>query len=217
MLSQTVTPLRVVAVLAALVVVGAVAVGVGSQLGQPQAGLGAIPAPRPSSPSPSASASVSEPVPSPEPTTPEELKAKNIAEAKARLVEYYATTAEVANGGYVDWEEKLLPFWGHPDIRQSLRRAFSQYAEDGRYTVGAAVVDSMSVATYAPAEQGFEEVGIRACVNFATVENFAKGGTPIPRDAGTPTRYSFDYLMAHQGTGSVWTINEQVPRVEEPC
>ncbi|WP_125775604.1 hypothetical protein [Antribacter gilvus] len=217
--SQTVTPLRVVAVVAALVVAGAVAVGVGSLLGEDsEQGLGAIPAPPPSSPSPSVSPTPLEVSgPSPEPTTPEELKARNIAEAKARLVEYYATTAEVANAGYADWETKLGQFYGHPEVWRAISRVYQRSAEAGDYSTGAARVESLVVTGYEPSDEGLEVVAIDACVDFESVRSFLADGTEVPRDAATPTRYVISYKMAHQGLRSEWTVNEEVRRAERTC
>src|SRR5690606_11779182 len=82
---------------------------------------GAIPGPGTTPASPSASISASKdpsasPSASPSPTTPEQIKQKNIADAKARLVEYYEATARVANNSYQNWDEKLRPFWGNPAL-----------------------------------------------------------------------------------------------------
>jgi hypothetical protein len=156
-------------------------------------------------------------VPPAKPTTPGQIRAQNIADAKARLVEYYETTAAVANNGYKDWESKLLPFWGHPNIRSSLRAAYTEYAENGDYTSGAASVESLEVAGYRPDDAGFETVQLRACIDFGQVRNFSKDAEAIPRQAGAPTRYLFDYVMRHQGPGSVWTINQQTPHPEQAC
>jgi hypothetical protein len=157
------------------------------------------------------------PTASPTPTTPEQIKAKNIADAKARLVEYHRTTAQVANNGYKDWESKLLPFWGHPDIRRSLRAVYTEYAGKGDYTSGAAKVEDLIVTGYRPDAAGFETVKLRACIDFKQVKNFSKDAEPIPRQGGAPARYLTDYVMRHQGPGSVWTINDQAPHPELAC
>ena len=221
MVSSAITPKRTIAVLIGVAVIAVAAFAVvRSGVFEPETVQGAIPGPGSSSPSASASASPSA-TPAPEPsvsaTTPEQIKAKNIADAKARLVKYYETTAQVANNGYKDWESKLLPFWGHPDIRSSLRSAYTGYAEKGDYTSGAASVESLDVTAYTPDDAGFETVELRACVDFTQVENFSRDAEQIPRQAGAPTRYQFDYLMRHQGLDSVWTVNEQVPHPEQAC
>lgn len=217
--SPTGTPLRVVGVLAGLAVAAAATVGVAYLVREGAPGTGAIPGPGTGSPSlsPSASPSAVEAGPSPSPTTPEELKAKNIAEAKARLVEYYATTAEVANAGYVDWEAKLLPFWGHPDIWQPLSARYSQLAEQGFYTTGAASISSIEVTSYLPSETATEEVGVNVCVDFTAVTSYDALGNPIPRDASIPTRYRFVNVIRHQGPDSAWTMNSEVAHPEQPC
>jgi hypothetical protein len=221
MVSSAITPTRTIAILIGVAVIAVAGFAVvRSGVFEPETVQGAIPGPGSSSPSVSASRSPSappSPTVSPEPTTPAQIKAKNIADAKARLVEYYETTASVANNGYQDWESKLLPFWGHPDIRSSLRTAYTSYAEKGDYTTGAASVESSDLAGYRPDDAGFETVELRACVDFGQVKNFSKDAEPIPRQAGAPTRYQFDYVMRHQGPDSVWTINEQVPHPEQAC
>ncbi|WP_423462809.1 hypothetical protein ACO229_22120 [Promicromonospora sp. MS192] len=164
----------------------------------------------------SASAQPSTPA-SPSPTTPEQVKAKNIAEAKARLVEYYHTTALVANNGYRDWDRELRPFWGHPALRSSLRAVYTESANSGDYTTGAASVEAMNVTNYKTSAVGNEEVHLKACVDFSDVRNFAGDGKEIPRAAGAPSRYQFDYVMRHQGAGSYWTVNEQIPHPEQAC
>lgn len=223
MVSSAITPTRTIAVLigVAVIAVGAFAI-VRSGVFEPESVQGAIPGPGSSSSSPSASASVSEsasaaPTPSASPTTPGQIKAQNIADAKARLVKYYETTAQVANNGYKDWESELLPFWGHPNIRSSLRSAYTDYADKGDYTSGAATVEALDLKGYRPDDAGFETVELRACVDFSQVESFSKDAEPLPRQAGAPIRYQFDYLMRHQGPESVWTINEQVPHPEQAC
>lgn len=217
--SPTGTPLRVVGVLAGLAVAAAATVGVAYLVREGAPGTGAIPAPGTGSPSlsPSASPSAVEAGASPSPTTPEELKARNIAEAKERLVEYYATTAEVANGGYKDWEEKLFPFWGNPTIWEPFSRTYLRLEAEGQYTVGAASVASANVTDYLASDESLEDVHLDACIDFSNVQTFNADGTPIPRDAAVPLRFKATYLMRHQGDGAIWTINEEVRRVEEPC
>ncbi|MGI5188704.1 hypothetical protein ACQEVI_11250 [Promicromonospora sp. CA-289599] len=223
MVSSAITPTRTIAILIGVAVIAVAGFAVvRSGVFEPGTVQGAIPGPGSSSPSVSASRSpLASPSPTataaPDPTTPAQIKAKNIADAKARLVEYYETTASVANNGYQDWESKLLPFWGHPDIRNSLRTAYTDYAKKSDYTTGAASVETLDVAKYRPDDAGFETVHLRACVDFGQVKNFSKDAEPIPRQAGAPTRYIFDYAMRHQGPDSVWTINQQVPHPEQAC
>jgi hypothetical protein len=157
------------------------------------------------------------PTASPEPTTPEQIKAKNVADAKARLVAYYETTATVANNGYQDWDTELRPFWGHPALRASLRAVYTESAETGDYTTGAASVETMSVTDYRTSDVGNEEVHLNACIDFGDVRTFAASGEEISRAAGAPTRYQFDYVMRHQGPNSYWTVNEQIPHPEQAC
>lgn len=222
------TPLRVGAVVLGVVALVAIGLVVAYGPGEGrwiQGALGASPA-KSGSPSPTPSASpttteAGEPAPSatpsPSPSTAAQIKAKNIADAKARLVEYYATTAEVANNGYKDWEKELLPFWGRPQIWRPLSDVFAGYATEGRYTEGEAVVGSMRATGYKAAEQGFEEVSISACIDFSNVATFESDGTRIPRDAAAPLRYKFDYLMAHSGDKGVFKVYDQEPKVGESC
>lgn len=225
MVSSAITPTRTIAVLIGVAVLAVAGFAVvRSGVFEPGTVQGAIPGPGSSSATASASPTTStspsappSPTASPSPTTPEQIKAKNIADAKARLVEYYATTAQVANNGYKAWESELLPFWGHPDIRRSLRGAYTSYAEKGDYTTGAAGVDSLSVLAYKPDDAGFESVELEACIDFGDVETFERSGEMVPRQEGAPVRYLFNYVMRHQGPESVWTINEQVPHPEQAC
>ncbi|MDR7383347.1 hypothetical protein [Promicromonospora iranensis] len=132
-------------------------------------------------------------------------------------MEYYETTAAVANNGYEDWDTKLRPFWGHPALRASLRDVYTESAETGDYTTGAASVESMSVTDYKESDVANEEVHINACVDFGDVQTFAANGQKIPRAEGAPTRYLFDYVMRHQGPDSYWTVNAQSPHPEQAC
>jgi hypothetical protein len=156
-------------------------------------------------------------VPPAKPTTPGQIRAQNIADAKARLVEYYETTAAVANNGYEDWDTELRPFWGHPALRASLRDVYSESARTGDYTTGAASVETMSVTDYKTSDVGNEEVHLNVCVDFSDVRTFAKNGEVVPRADGAPTRYLFDYVLRHQGPDSYWTVNAQSPHPEQAC
>jgi hypothetical protein len=223
MVSSAITPTRTIAVLigVAVIAVGGFAV-VRSGVFEPETVQGAIPGPGSSSPSASISASASPSAPpaptaSPEPTTPEQIKAKNIADAKARLVEYHETTAAVANGGYQDWDTTLDQFYGNPRIWSSMSGVYAGLEADGQYTTGAATVERLKVTKYTPDEAGFESVNLRACIDFGKVRNFSSDGNAIEREKGAPTRYEFDYLMRHQGPDSIWTVNEQVPHPEQAC
>ena len=221
MVSSAITPTRTIAVLIGVAVIAVAGFAVvRSGVFEPDTVQGAIPGPGSSSPSVSASVSPSAtppPAASPSPTTPEQIKAKNIADAKARLVKYYETTAQVANNGYQDWEDKLDPFWGHPDVWVPLATSYTDLAEQGQYTTGAASVESMAVTSYKTSNVGNEEVHLDACVDFREVRNFARDGEAIPRADGAPIRYKFDYVMRHQGPNSIWTVNEQVPHPEQAC
>ncbi|PUB28754.1 hypothetical protein C8K30_103175 [Promicromonospora sp. AC04] len=222
MVSSAITPTRTIAVLIGVAVIAVAGFAVvRSGIFEPDTVQGAIPGPGSSSPSVSASASPSAPPPpaaSPSPTTPEQIKAKNIADAKARLVKYYETTAQVANNGYRDWNKKLDPFWGHPDVWGPLSTSYANLDAEGQYTTGAASVESMRVVNYEQsAEEGFAEVSIDACIDFSQVRNFSNDGEVIPRQAGAPTRYQFEYVMSHPGANRFWTVYEQVPHPEQAC
>jgi hypothetical protein len=221
MVSSAITPTRTIAVLIGVAVIAVAGFAVvRSGVFEPETVQGAIPGPGSSSPSASASESPSAPpsaAASPKPTTPAQIKAKNIADAKARLVEYYETTAHVANNGYRDWTKELDPFWGHPDVWVPLATSYTDLAEQGQYTTGAASVETMAVTGYKTSNVGNEEVHLDACVDFREVRNFERDGKAIPRADGAPVRYKFDYVMRHQGFDSIWTVNEQVPHPERAC
>lgn len=226
MVSSAITPTRTIAVLIGVAVLAVAGFAVvRSGVFEPETVQGAIPGPGSSSATVSASPTVSaipsappSPTASPSPTTPEQIRAKNIADAKARLVEYYAATAQVANNAYKDWDEKLDPFWGHPDIWGPLSESYSELEIQGQYTTGAASVASLRLVKYAEsAEGGFEEVSLEACVDFGQVRTFSRSGGEVERAEGAPKRYLFDYVMAHQGVNSVWTVNEQIPHPERAC
>lgn len=223
MVSSAITPTRTIAVLIGVAVIAVAGFAVvRSGVFEPETVQGAIPGPGSSSPSTSASASESPSAPppaaaSPKPTTPAQIKAKNIADAKARLVDYYETTAVVANNGYQDWEAKLLPFWGNPNIWGPTGDAFEQLASEGRYTTGAAEVVTSKVTEYKPNANSFESVGLEACVDFSAVTNFDKNGDRIARQEGAPSRYVFSYLVRHQGPNTAWTINVETPHPEQAC
>lgn len=223
MVSSAITPTRTIAVLIGVAVIAVAGFAVvRSGVFDPETVQGAIPGPGSSSPSASTSAPASlstspSSTESPEPTTSEQTKAKNIADAKARLVEYYESTAQVANNAYKDWDQKLDPFWGHPDVWVPLAASYDDLAEQGRYTTGAALVESMAVTDYKTSNVGNEEVHLNACIDFRGVRNFARDGDAIARAAGAPVRYRFDYVMRHQGVDSIWTVNKQVPHPEQAC
>ncbi|MEV0893000.1 hypothetical protein [Promicromonospora sp. NPDC050262] len=221
MVSSAITPKRTIAVLIGVAVIAVAAFAVvRSGVFEPETVQGAIPGPGSSSPSASASASPSAtpaPEPSASPTTPEQIKAKNIADAKARLTEYYETTAQVANNGYKDWDTTLDSFYGNPRIWSSIGGVYSGLEAGGQYTTGEAGVERVEVTKYTADDAGFESVELRACVDFRDVANFSADGTELEREKGAPTRYMFDYLMRHQGPASVWTVNEQTPHPEQAC
>jgi hypothetical protein len=223
MVSSAITPTRTIAVLIGVAVIAVAGFAVvRSGAFEPETVQGAIPGPGSSSPSASISAPESpsappSPAASPRPTTPEQIKAKNIADAKARLVEYYETTATVANNGYKDWESELLPFWGNPNIWGPTGDAFEQLAIEGRYTTGAAEVVTSRVTDYKPNENRFESVELEACIDFSGVTNFDKSGDKVDRQKGAPSRYLFSYLIRHQGPNTAWTINVETPHPEQAC
>lgn len=224
MASSTITPTRTIAVLigiAILAVAGFAVVRTG--VFEPNSIQGALPGPGLSSPSasvsaterPSASPALTAPV---TPTTPAQIKAKNIADAKARLVEYYETTAQVANNGYNEWNKKLDPFWGHPDVWRPLMVSYTELATEGQYTTGVATVEDMRLMKYEQsADVGYVEVSIVACIDFSQVRNFSEDGELIPRQSGAPARYQYEYVMSHPGVDRFWTVYEQVPHPERAC
>lgn len=225
MVSSAITPTRTIAVLIAVAVLAVAGFAVvRSGVFEPETVQGAIPGPGSSSATASASPTTStspsappSPTASPSPTTPEQIKAKNIADAKARLVEYYATTAQVANNGYKNWEKSLSKFWGHPRIASSLGVAYEESASSGQYTTGAARVESARVVRYEPDHDNFERVSLDVCIDFSDVDTFEAGGEKILRDRGVPTRYMFTYVMLHQGVDGVWTVNDEVRHEGRAC
>lgn len=223
MVSSAITPTRTIAVLIGVAVIAVAGFAVvRSGVFEPDTVQGAIPGPGSSSPSASISASASpsassSPSSSPKPTTPEQIKAKNIADAKARLVEYYETTAAVANSGYEGWRQTLVPYWGSFALRDAMSVVYTQSAESGQYTTGAASVESTRVTSYTPAEEGFEEVGLEACVDFSEVQTFTSDGDQVERQVGAPTRYYLSYVMRHHGQDGVWAINAEEQHVERAC
>lgn len=223
MVSSAITPTRTIAILIGVAVIAVAGFAVvRSGVFEPEAVQGAIPGPGSSSPSVSASRSPSAslsptPTAAPEPTTPAQIKAKNIADAKARLVEYYETTAAVANNGYKGWRGQLVPFWGSFALRDAMSGVYTQLAETGQYTTGAATVESTRVEFYTPADEGFEEVGIEACVDFSDIQTFTSEGDEVERQAGAPTRYYLSYVIRHHGQDGAWAINAEEQHVERAC
>ncbi|MBO0608281.1 hypothetical protein [Myceligenerans salitolerans] len=220
-------PLRVGAVALGLVALVAVGLVVAYGPGEGrwiQGALGASPT-RSASPEPSPSvtptaADTEEPSPagSPSPSTAAQIKAKNIADAKASLVEYYAIQAKVANNGYQKWERDLGPFWGTQRAWQAMTSVYEQSRQDGIYTEGAAAVISMQARGYTPAKAGFEEVIVDACVDFSTVKTFDGEGNLIPRDASVPSRYVLTYKMRNQGgKGREWALISEARNQERAC
>ena len=221
MVSSAITPTRTIAVLIGVAVIAVAGfLVVRSGVFEPETVQGAIPGPGSSSPSASVSESSSAPK-SPEasasPTTPQQIKAKNIADAKARLVEYYATTAAVANDGYKDWRGQLVPYWGSFAIRDAMSAAYTQSAKLERYTTGSAEIESTSVTSYLSSENDLEEVGLEVCVDFSNVETFDANSNIIPRSAGSPERYYLGYQMRHHGDGRGWAIDEGERYVGRAC
>lgn len=222
MASRIVTPLRVVvAILVALAIAAAALVVI---LG-PEDGRWGISGALGASPDRSESPS-SEPVSSPttnageaEPSESPSLsrKEQNIADAKARLVEYYATMSEVANGGYADWERRLGPFWGTPAVRSGKGKVYEQSRNQGISTEGAAVVVSTRTIKYSPYTPGSEEVSFNACIDFSDVKTVDSSDNRIPRDASVPTRYVFTYTLRNQGDGQNWALVSEDPDMEKPC
>ncbi|GGM12419.1 hypothetical protein ACFQBY_10515 [Promicromonospora citrea] len=223
MVSSAITPTRTIAVLIGIAVLAVAGFAlVRSGVLNPGSVQGAIPGPGTSSASPSASISASEdpstsPSASPSPTTPEQIKQKNIADAKARLVEYYEATARVANSGYKDWERSLVPFWGSFEIRDAMGALYSQNLEAGYYTTGAAKIESAQNTGYRAAEAGYERASFEVCVDFSQVKTFEENGTQMQRQAGAPTRYYISYEMRHHGTERGWAIDDEDRQVERAC
>ena len=223
MVSSAITPTRTIAVLIGIAVLAVAGFAVvRSGVFNPGSVQGAIPGPGTTPASPSASISASKdpsasPSASPSPTTPEQIKQKNIADAKARLVEYYETTARVANGSYKGWREQLVPFWGSFALRDAMSTAYTQNAESGVYTTGSAEIESMGVRSYTEAERGYEEVTLEVCVDFSDVRTFTAKGEPVERQAGAPTRYILGYVMRHHGEEGVWAVNGEERHVERAC
>ncbi|GAB4087245.1 hypothetical protein GCM10028784_38750 [Myceligenerans cantabricum] len=220
------TPLRVGAAAAgvlALVAVGLVlAYGPGDGRwvqGALGAGPGESASPEPSvSDSPTtADTSEEKPAGTPKPTTPAQIKAKNIADAKARLEEYYATTASVANNGYEKWENRLQNFWGTRATRVAAGQVYDDFREQGVYTKGAAELVSVKASNYTPATAGFEEITLDACLDFSEVQTFDRRDKLIPRDASAPTRYMFTYEMRNQGKSNEWAFIAESPDQERTC
>ncbi|MBL0887319.1 hypothetical protein [Myceligenerans indicum] len=219
------TPLRVGAVVLGVVVVVAAGLVYAYGPGEGrwvQGALGASPTePDTSEPSPGKSQTASgiEPSPSgsPSPSTAAQIKAKNIADAKASLVEYYATVAEVANDSYRDWEDKLGPFWGTRSSWQAITTVYERNRESGIHTEGAAQVVSMTANKYEPYTRGSEEIVLDVCIDFGPVKTFDGDGVRIPRDASVPTRYHFAYGLRHQGVGSKWTLISEERNQEQEC
>ncbi|MFD7309240.1 hypothetical protein [Promicromonospora sp. NPDC059942] len=221
MVSSAITPKRTIAVLIGVAVIAVAAFAVvRSGVFEPETVQGAIPGPGSSSPSASASASPSAtpaPEPSASPTTPEQVKAKNIADAKARLVKYYETTAQVANNSYKDWERKLVPFWGSFEIRDSMGVAYAQSLDAGQYTTGVARIESVRPTGYKAPEPDYERVNFEVCVDFSDVQTFEENGAKIERQAGVPTRYYLQYEMRHHGADRGWAIDLEERQVERAC
>jgi hypothetical protein len=217
--SPTGTPLREVGVLAGLAVAAAATVGVAYLVREGAPGTGAIPGPGTGSPSlsPSASSSAAEAGPSPSQTTPEELKAKNIAEAKQLVVDYYAAEAEVANAGYAGWDERLRVYWADLNFAQGFGKVYGDADAAGEHTTGAPVVGSVEVTGYEASDMGTERVFVTACVDYAAVKMFGGDGNEIPRDAAVPTRFLVDYSIGHRAADEQWAIYDQAAKPGEPC
>ncbi|WP_275005034.1 hypothetical protein [Promicromonospora iranensis] len=225
MVSSAITPTRTIAVLIGVAVIAVAGFAVvRSGVFEPETVQGAMPGPGSSSPSASVSAPPSPSVsPSPtrvppaKPTTPGQIRAQNIADAKARLVEYYETTAQVANSGFKDWERRLVPFWGSFEIRDSMGAAYAQSLDVGQYTTGAARIESFRTTGYRAPEPKYERVGFEVCVDFSDVRTFEENGKEIRRQAGVPARYYLHYEMRHHGEDRGWAIDAEDRQVERAC
>lgn len=219
MVSSAITPTRIIAVLVGVAVIAIVGfAAVRSGVLDPETVQGTMPGP--GSPSPSASeSSVASPslTTPPTPTTPAQIREKNIDDAKARLVEYYETTASVANNGYDGWKQALVPFWGSFEIRDAMGVVYTRSAEAGQYTTGAAEVESAEATSYIAGSGGYEEIGLEVCVDYSAVRTFGPDGREIERRAGVPTRYYMDYMMRHHGPDGVWAIDAEERHVERAC
>ncbi|RPF19499.1 hypothetical protein [Myceligenerans xiligouense] len=220
------TPLRVGAVVLGVIALVAVGLVVAYGPGEGrwvQGALGASPtksaSPEPSPTDSPTMAEASEPSPagSPSPSTAAQIKAKNIADAKASLREYYAATADVANNAYRNWEDKLGPFWGTRSSWQAMTTVYERNRQDGIHTEGAARVVAMTASQYEPYTPGSEEVILEACIDFGAVKTFDNENRIVPRDASVPTRYYFTYALRHQGLGSKWTLISEERDQERTC
>jgi hypothetical protein len=171
--------------------------------------------PDPAASTPAASATTT-PTPSPTPTplTPEQeaaaLKNANIEAAKTRLTDYYATVSAVSASGYQDWQARLAPFIGSPEVSQLMSDSTASEIATGYIFSGATTVSSMTVTGYTEDPSGYsnERVSIDACVDFSGATATDASGTPVQRPEGFQPRVIVQVVMYHLGADRPWAIGE---------
>lgn len=177
-------------------------------------------------PTPTSTSTSESPTPNPtetstseEPTTEpsaEDPQAVNIEAARQSLLDYIAAVNEVGTEGYTTWQEKLVMYWGTPEIANSLGAYYQTSADAGERSEGDAVVVSLEATEYIedPSGAGKEQVRLEYCADNSAVTTYDAAGNPIAKTA--PPRFTWSVLMQRQDVGP-WTINERTPFVERIC
>lgn len=164
-------------------------------------------------PTPSPTTTKSSPTPTETETTPadpvEAAKQANIDAAKARYVEFVATTNTIDQAGGINGYEQVQDFLGTPEMMTERQSFYSQFAEKGLKQTGETKVASLTVTEYIgdPTVAGqTQQVRIDVCLDNGGVDVVRPDGTSalLP---GYPTRLIQNVFMQTQQDGR-WTINE---------
>lgn len=118
-------------------------------------------------------------VPTEEPT--QSYRDQQIADAEEFVLDFYATSNEVAQDAYENWEPRMFPFFtGNEELWQQQSGGYRQSAESDLSIEGEVEVYSIRATNWerAPEDaEGFDVVTFDLCVDSRSVVNLNEDGT----------------------------------------
>lgn len=183
-------------------------------------GLSACQAETGASPEASASSSaLTSPTASPSPSvspTPEDpaeaAKAKNIAEAKQRYLEFQEiTTAKSKKGQNPFWDLMSGGYLGTSELQEEQRSFWEQYTELKLKQVGEASIKIVEVTKYEgdPLQKDVtgQRVHLKVCIDNSGRDVVRPDGTSAVQK-GSPDRVLMTVTMQGQKQDGIWSVNE---------
>ncbi|MGI5188955.1 hypothetical protein ACQEVI_12520 [Promicromonospora sp. CA-289599] len=163
-------------------------------------------------PSPSASPTPEDPA--------EAAKAKNIAEAKQRYLEFQEITTENAKKGKSPFSELMSGgYIGSSELQSQQQSFWEQYTELKLKQVGEANVEVVAVTKYEgdPLQKDVtgQRVHMKVCVDNSGKDVVRPDGTSAVQK-GSPDRVLMKVTMQGQTQDGIWSVNE-VTSTGEKC